>query len=560
VVRHAVFMSLLCGCTILNAPDESRIRRVELCDNGIDDEGDELTDCNDPDCLSELECLVDMPLDREPPCAPLLPSLTLNDAFDRGELDLSRWVPFTDPFDPMLRGETLELISSGIRSAQEMHLGSSIPFELVIAGTIVDRDREPSGCRATVAFESADFPDQALLEIRLRLAAGDVTAACFFRGVPLEPLGGVTLSTGAPEISALRDPETHELLVQLEGRQVCRTPMDEVEPTVRLRVSSRSDLYTDCGLAVDSIDLNLRAQEPPEECEGLRRPLIPDDQCLPGPLGNVRPWEGRVARAGDGSYVMLTSADDLLVRATSSDGRHDWTLETDPVFASSLGLLRTGAMSFDPRGELRFWLTEGANERGRVLTGASSGGALSPQLGVLTLDSFSGTSIVKTPLAVAPHDGGWIGFFSALDGDDSDAIFAGLSRDGQRWSIQDEPVLSRSKEAGWDFRGVRSPAVFFTGDFYLMAYAATEFLGKPAIGLAVSRDGFEWVRHANNPVVVGEDDGFDVEGVEPRSIALEGDVIRIWYFARTNTPNPCLRPRADYKQIGLTELRGRPRP
>src|SRR5687768_15124029 len=55
MVRRAFLLLWLSGCTILNSPDEARIHRVEVCDNQIDDEGDELIDCGDPDCLSHFE-------------------------------------------------------------------------------------------------------------------------------------------------------------------------------------------------------------------------------------------------------------------------------------------------------------------------------------------------------------------------------------------------------------------------------------------------------------------------------------------------------------------------
>jgi hypothetical protein len=627
MVRAFALLSLA-GCTILNAPDESRIHKVEICDNGIDDEGDEHTDCGDPDCLSEHDCLLDMPLDRDPPCDPLLPSFTLNDSFDQDELNVERWEPLTGP---AIRDDGLELFSAGVRSREEMFIGASIPFQLVLSASILDGVRDDgAGCGFSVAFDAAENVEVPLLEVSTtyvrrggttRFAAAELTARCTYRDVPLQPPAAGTLVRAVDrpfELSAIRDPSTRELVVQLDGREICRTAMDETEKAVRLRVSAQNRELTPCGLRVEALDLSIRTQEPPEACEGLRRPLIPDDQCIAGPPGDVRPWEGRVARSREG-WEMLMSGDAptpsgglttrLFYRASSLDGRRRWMVEVDPIFSSSFDLLQAGAFLYDAERErLMFWFTDsgpaiyrdrdmdgmdddwelangidptrddaggdadgdgisnalefvarGPVERGRMMIGSTSAGlAAVPEL--LLLDTSTTSRIVRTPLAAAPHARGLIGFFGALAPDDSGAIYAGFSSDGRSWQIEEVPVLSRTPGVvEWDASGVRSPAVVFTGDFYLMAYAATGFLGKQAIGLALSRDGIEWTRHANNPVVTGDDVGFDDEGIEPRSIELDGDVIRIWYFAKTNAPNPCLRPRNDYKQIGLTELRGRAR-
>lgn len=553
---------MLSACTFLNAPDATLIRGEISCTNGRDDEGDGLTDCEDPECLPIFECLASMPLMRDPKCEPVVPPYTLHDQFDDPTLDRALWS--VDGFsEPRVTGGAVELVSSWITSTSTVQIGATIPFSLTVTASVVDREHAPGGCAFDVAFDAAIASPRPVLEVEARYAESSLSFSCTYRGVPLPSGPELPYPAGRDfQLQIARDPASRDSVVRIDDREICRNAMVDLEPPVRLRVGSRSANLTDCGLSVSALELSLRSQEPPPPCAGLRRPLIPDDQCIPGPLATIRPQEGRVARAGEGRYemIMVTSQAEL-IRAASPDGRLAWSIDRDPIYASPFASISNGGLLFDPDlGRLLLWVGELDRNgvRGRLMSG-EAGGAWTPSPTPLEL---TGTVVNQSlmPHAVAPavDRPGYIGWFQAFDENDVGLILAGYSRFGSRWEMRPEPVLARGAATAWDGRGVRAPAVFFTGDFYLMAYTATDFLGKPAIGLAVSRDGFEWTRHPDNPVVVHDDEGFDDEGVEARSVVLEGDRIRLWYLARTNAPSPCLRPTADYKQIGLTELTGRP--
>ena len=102
-----------------------------------------------------------------------------------------------------------------------------------------------------------------------------------------------------------------------------------------------------------------------------------------------------------------------------------------------------------------------------------------------------------------------------------------------------------------------SPAVAFNGDVFIMAYTATDFPGLPAIGIAISADGVHWTKHQDNPLVIGDEGGFDESGVFSGSLALTRSKIGIWYHATTADTVQCRDPRLSVPlatRIGYTEL------
>lgn len=551
---------MMSGCTFLNAPDETLIQGEISCTNGTDDEGDGLIDCEDPECLPVFQCLATMPLMRDPKCDPVIPPYTLHDQFDDPAVDRALWF-VGQSSEPRVTGGAVELVSSRITSTSTIQIGATIPFSLTVTASVVDYDRAPGGCTFDLAFDAAISSPRPVLEVHGRYDDRTLSLSCTYRGVPLPSDVDLVYPAGRDfELAIARDADSRQAVARIDEQEICRTEMVDVEPEVRVRVASKSMSLTDCGLSVSALELSLRAQEPPPSCAGLRRPLIPDDLCIPGPLATIRPQEGRVVRAGRDHYEMtMVTGRAELIRASSPDGRLGWRIDRDPLYFSPFASISNGGLLFDA-GRLLLWVDELDKDgvRGRLLTGEPAG-AWTPSPTPLALSGrIVNQSSMPHAVARAVDRPGYIGWFQAFDENNVGMILAGYSRFGLRWEMRPEPVLTRGAARSWDGRGVRSPAVFFNGDFYLMAYTATEFLGSPAIGIAVSRDGVTWMRHPDNPVVRGgEDEGFDDEGVEARSIALEGDRIRLWYLARTNAPSPCLRPTSDYKQIGLTELTGR---
>ena len=165
------------------------------------------------------------------------------------------------------------------------------------------------------------------------------------------------------------------------------------------------------------------------------------------------------------------------------------------------------------------------------------------------------------PRAVARADGEVVAWVDGQREDGRQAVFPASSEDGLLWTVEPEPVLEPGGPGEWDAEGVYSPSVTWTGEYWLMAYTGVPLLHPAAIGLAVSQDGRTWEKHRDNPVVLGEDDGFDDGGAANPAVLVEDGVVRIWYegLAFSSTDCPVLPRRNDLssdkqRRIGLTEL------
>jgi V8-like Glu-specific endopeptidase len=79
------------GATVLDTLPAGGGGPVELCSNGIDDDGDSLVDCNDPDCATSPACLPPEPGDE---CA-----IALIATLGSNPIDTTLMTPSTDPFN-----------------------------------------------------------------------------------------------------------------------------------------------------------------------------------------------------------------------------------------------------------------------------------------------------------------------------------------------------------------------------------------------------------------------------------------------------------------------------
>lgn len=120
---------------------------------------------------------------------------------------------------------------------------------------------------------------------------------------------------------------------------------------------------------------------------------------------------------------------------------------------------------------------------------------------------------------VLVENGSWVAYFYTFDGPSQPGFIgrATASTPDGPWTVDPEPVLSPGPEGSWDSRRLAEPSVIAAGDGYLMYYAGFDDTDTAAIGLAVSSDGMEWVKHddpgtteaafqASDPVIAGRDD------------------------------------------------------
>lgn len=112
------------------------------------------------------------------------------------------------------------------------------------------------------------------------------------------------------------------------------------------------------------------------------------------------------------------------------------------------------------------------------------------------------------------------------------------SKDGNSWTLTDQPVLTISQE--WEHDLQIYPCVLYIDGVYLMWYSS--YLGadhlKTAIGFAASTDGVTWFKHPDNPVLQPDSSRpWESHYVSSHSVVLMNDgSFRIWYASRKAPP------------------------
>ncbi len=117
------------------------------------------------------------------------------------------------------------------------------------------------------------------------------------------------------------------------------------------------------------------------------------------------------------------------------------------------------------------------------------------------------------------------------------------SADGLVWNKRDRPVLDTGPRGSWDERGVADPYVVSFGDFLYMFYLGQDRAHRQRLGVARSRDGVEWTKLRDNPVLeLGGPGEFDERGLgEPAVWTSSG-----WYWMLYTG-----RDRHEQRRIGL---------
>ena len=115
----------------------------------------------------------------------------------------------------------------------------------------------------------------------------------------------------------------------------------------------------------------------------------------------------------------------------------------------------------------------------------------------------------------------------------------GLAVSSDGFSFQertDSPVLSLGAEGSWDSQGVADPYVISFGGKLYMYYLGMDQLSVQRIGVAVSDDGYNWVKYKNNPIMdVGVAGSFDENGLGEPSVIYKAPYFYMLYTGRSAT-------------------------
>lgn len=127
------------------------------------------------------------------------------------------------------------------------------------------------------------------------------------------------------------------------------------------------------------------------------------------------------------------------------------------------------------------------------------------------------------------------------------------SKDGITWTkYRSSPVLELGAPGAFDEIGLGEPAVWSQHGWYWMLYTGRDRKEYRRLGLARSRDGVNWVRVTDQPLLSGTHD-WDSKVVCDPTVMVEGDVVRVW-FGGGNKAEPAenLNGRIGYATLKIT--------
>lgn len=124
-------------------------------------------------------------------------------------------------------------------------------------------------------------------------------------------------------------------------------------------------------------------------------------------------------------------------------------------------------------------------------------------------------------------------WYSGGDHGEPDSIGYAVSKDGFTWEKHpDNPIFVPDKNTSWESYKVTGSFVIQHNGYHYMFYIG---FGSTfaQIGLARSKDGISgWKRHPQNPIICPGSDKWDADSVYKPSAIYEGDQWKLWYNGR----------------------------
>lgn len=141
--------------------------------------------------------------------------------------------------------------------------------------------------------------------------------------------------------------------------------------------------------------------------------------------------------------------------------------------------------------------------------------------------SYYGFSIIK-------QDSLYYMWYSAVPKNDPNGASIGLawSKDGILWTKHPDPVFTTEKINNWYPSGLIVPSVIFNGQEYQMWYNGYDenFPFFVQVGYATSKDGIQWKKHSDNPVLKpGIPGSWDDNHVFTKCVLYSGSMYKMWY-------------------------------
>jgi beta-1,2-mannobiose phosphorylase / 1,2-beta-oligomannan phosphorylase len=254
--------------------------------------------------------------------------------------------------------------------------------------------------------------------------------------------------------------------------------------------------------------------------------------------------------------------------AESDDGLH-WTARNDVVLGSDPTRPAESGEVTRPyvlaeNGELTMWYAAHGEQAVAIARATSADGIEWQRTGVVLEATMPWEkAALMCPSVLRDSDGRFHMWYSGGERYEPDAIGYATSLDGIAWTrVSDEPVLRAGAPGSWESDRVAGAHVFRDGEWLYAAYIGfANGFEDSAIGIARSRDGVQWERHADNPVISrGAAGEFDSINVYKPFIVIDGDEWRMWFNASSPISGTDTRIENRIEQIGYAACRFRFQP
>lgn len=210
---------------------------------------------------------------------------------------------------------------------------------------------------------------------------------------------------------------------------------------------------------------------------------------------------------------------------------------------------------------LTMWYSAHGESNVVIARATSSDGVAWERQGVVLRPSLTWEkAALMCPSVLRDDDGRYHMWYSGGERYEPDAVGYATSIDGIHWTrVRDEPVLRPGPPGAWESDRVAGAHVFRHGEWLYAAYIGfANGFENSAIGIARSRDGVRWERHAGNPVVRrGAAGEFDSINVYKPFVVVDGDEWRMWFNASSPISGDDTRPENRIEQIGYASCRFR---
>jgi hypothetical protein len=549
---------LACSCSLVTRFDRAKAveQTAALCSDGIDNDGDGLTDCQDWKCLDQPTCCT-------------IPVIVLSDDFEHdvcsklacgsGACPASsdRWQEWGSPLPEVCEGA---FVSGKVEQCYDVGLLSvaAVPLRpgLVVTGGFAGTPEVEGRMRMGVTFQTEVIgsldpcapiePAELAIGIAMESTTGGYRFVAQYGQQDIA--ASATLTDGARHALMLRITDDRRVTYELDGTAFATSSPSQTVPAIDQMVHVVL-MGRGSSARIDDLEVTLGAR-----CEDPTA-WLPAPQFLDfGVSATLGAWDSFAVYSPSvseddpgtlyyGGCTESFGACDPVVagygRATT-DANGQFTRDASCPLISSPGLVCTGGID-SPFSDLYnnvFDLDVAGgfgvlSQRGgaKVALVTAQGGSLaidSHEIDVGPAGSWDAAEVCCAAIVVA-DDGTRLIWFSGR------AVAGGPQQIGlARWTdsgvIEDanNPMLVVGPSGGIDDHGVHDPDVIWDADrkLYRMWYVADGPLGLTSIAYAVSTDGVRWHEAPQNPVVSSEQIGLRRVGAP--SVISQGGELEMW--------------------------------